>query len=71
MAIVYTTKSKIFIKEEQKYRVEERHFLFLRWEVKVPVDKPKKELIVFVKENDDIDTVKIFYKNQDPGVVKL
>jgi len=42
MANSYGVSSKVFRKERQKYRFEEKHFLFFTWYIKIPVDSPKK-----------------------------
>jgi len=71
MANSYGVSSKVFRKERQKYRFEEKHFLFFTWHIKIPVDSPKNELIVFIQENDNVDTVRICNKGNDDIVVKL
>ena len=71
MPEAYTTRSKVFREEQQKYEIKTKHFLFFNWKVMVPVDRPKNRLIVFVQEADNIEEVSIQQGRGDPIVVSL
>lgn len=71
MAQSYTVRSKVFKEERQENQVVIKHFLWFKWEVLVPVGKPKRDLIVFVQDADEIDTVRIQHNSGVPIEVPL